>query len=148
MENQFEREVKKHVEILSAWAVENGFIKPDQEIAFAFRIKKRWPKVTIKRWKLTDAEWETILSLPWTSFQRAVLQIHKDAEGKIPKSTGIQGHFYGRNICERGSPPSDATYILMNRMFNHAKLPFRFQWRCDRRSNSNKMSIAVCAFVP
>ena len=145
MDKRLEAKVIELEKALTIWATEQGLIGSGQEIVIMVRVREKRPEVTVKRWKLTDSEWELVFSLPLTDFQRAVLQIHRNSGGGIPKDTCVQGAFRGRRVYRRGNPPSDASYWVLNRLFAAAKLPFRFQWRLNRGRLRYVICIAVCS---
>ncbi len=150
MNEKIAKEIEKHAAAISAWAQEHRLIEPDHEIQISYKIKKIRTKIEIvvKRWKLNDDEWRTIFALPWTDFQRAVLQIHRDGNGRILKSTSVPGRFYGRSLQQNNSSPSYGSYLTMNRSFAMAKLPFRFLDRYNQRLQVKQVSIAKCTFSP
>lgn len=147
MEKKLSVEIRKHAEDLSAWARKQKIIKSDQEFVLALRIRKKRQEIIVRRWKLANSEWNHVFSLPLTDFQRAVLQVHRDADGRIPKSTSVPGRYHGRSVQDEGTSASQGSYWILNRLFMAAKLPFRFLWRYDKRRQADAtISIARCVF--
>jgi hypothetical protein len=128
-------------------ALEQELIKPDQEVKIRLLVRKKRQEIRVRRWKLTDAEWRTIFPLPWSDFQRALLQAHKDGKGEFPsRSIVVPGRYHGRSIRDERGPPSEGSYWQMNRLFAMSKLPFRFLWRYNKKRRARAISLATCTF--